>query len=1289
MSDKEQQFNIGNIQPREIVDEMRESYLDYAMSVIVSRALPDARDGLKPVHRRILYAMHELGLHHAAKFMKSARIVGECFVKDTLIATQRGLIPIQDIVFGDTVFTQNNMKPVVGLYQMPRRPLRKIILSNGVSVTVTPSQQLKIFNQDQTFRWRETKDLRSGDWLVVKAEYPDLDENVVFSHYQGRPMVLNENIAYILGALISDGWVSADYSKKKERRLGFCSSEMAIIKKIARCFSEEFNYQPNIAVKQYVLERKDGKTAHNQIYTLRINRKEINEFLIRELEIPDDFKAQTKFIPSKIFISPKKVVFSFIAGLIDGDGSIARRCATIAYTSVSEKLIDQLQVLLQHLDIFGRKYSNKQPRVGGRVNGGQPIKAKSAFYTLEINGSETQKLTRQLCLSSAIKNHRAKTIANANPARLWSDFGIIPYGGKMVFSELSRLHLGGGWYQSAEGRKFRMGIHYHGGGKLRYPADLTQKPLRSGQVAAFGIIKKLQLISSPLGGFLESLTNNKIRFLQISKIEKAPSAETYDLQVADDHEFIANGIVSHNCMGKYHPHGDMAIYDALARMAQDFSLRYPLINGQGNFGSIDNDPPAAQRYTEARLTSIAEEILADIEKDTVDFTDNYDGTRKEPKVLPAKIPQLLLNGQMGIAVGMATLIPPHNLGELIDATSHLIDHPDAETEDLLKFVKGPDFPTGGIIYNQKEIATAYGTGKGPIVIRAKTEIAETKSGHHQIIVTEIPYQVNKSALIEKIAELAKEKKVEGIKDVRDESDKDGLRIVIDLKSDAFPQKVLNKLFKFTDLQKVLHLNMLALAEGIQPVVLPLKAALEHFIKHRREVVTRRATYDLNKAKERAHILEGLKKALDHIDKIISTIKKSATKEIAHKAIMDGFKLTEIQATAILEMRLATLAGLERKKIEDELKEKLNLIKYLAGLLKDQKKIFGVIKDEMKEAKDKYADERKTKVMREGVSEFKEEDLVPEEEAIIMLTKGGYIKRVKPAMYRLQKRGGIGIVGIGTKEEDIVDHFISCGSHDNILFFTDKGRVFQTKAYEIPEASRISRGKSITNILEIQSQDRITAIVASREKLGGEGGIGYLIMTTKNGIIKKVAVSEFRAVRRSGTQAISLKNSDVLEWVKISGGNDEVIILTRNGQAIRFSEKAVRSMGRLAAGVAAIKLKKGDAVVGADVIFAGKETDQELLVVSENGFGKKTAISQYRKQGRAGKGIKTSKVTDKTGKLVASLLLGKAAQDLIAISQKGQVIKTPVSSIPSLSRTTQGVRLMRLAGGDKVASVVCL
>jgi len=756
-------------------------------------------------------------------------------------------------------------------------------------------------------------------------------------------------------------------------------------------------------------------------------------------------------------------------------------------------------------------------------------------------------------------------------------------------------------------------------------------------------------------------------------------------------------------LGKYHPHGDVAVYDALVRMAQDFSLRYPLIDGQGNFGSSE-DNAAAMRYTEARLSKIAEEMLFDIEKETVDWIDNYDATRKEPTVLPAKLPNLLLNGSMGIAVGMATNIPPHNLIEIVDGIIFLIDHAQATTEELCQFIKGPDFPTGGLIYDKKGIIQAYSTGHGPIVSRAKTEIVEKKSGQFQILVTEMTYGVNKANLIEKIADLVKEKRVEGIKDIRDESDKEGIRVVIDLKNDVFPQKILARLFKLTDLQKTFYLNMLALVDGLQPQVLSLKKVLEYYIKHRQNVVTGRAQFELKQAQARAHILAGLKKALDQIDAVIKTIKQSATREKAHQNLVKKFKLTSIQATAILEMKLQTLAGLEQKKIIDELKEKKKLIKELTLLLKSPKRILSRIKKELEELKKKYADERRTKVYSSPIGQFKEEELVPEEESIIILTRGGYIKRVNPQAYRAQKRGGKGILGITPREEDVVEHFLAASTHDNILFFTNQGRVFQTKAYEVPEASRVARGQAIVNVLQLKSDERVTALVALSKpktpaRLASQGEAGgqnptpkarYLLMTTKNGIIKKTSVDEFTKVRRSGLIAITLDQGDQLEWAEATTGRDGVILVTTQGQSIHFKEKDVRPMGRTAAGVRGIRLGKGDEVVGMDVIkHQPPFSNLQLLIVTENGFGKKTDLKYYKLQKRGGLGIKAARLTNKTGLIVASPVLDPAKEDLIAISQKGQVIRTKLKDISTLGRTTQGVRIMKMSKGDKVASVTCI
>jgi len=747
-------------------------------------------------------------------------------------------------------------------------------------------------------------------------------------------------------------------------------------------------------------------------------------------------------------------------------------------------------------------------------------------------------------------------------------------------------------------------------------------------------------------------------------------------------KFRKSATVVGEVLGKYHPHGDSAVYETMVRMAQDFSLRYPLILGQGNFGSMDGDGAAAMRYTEAKLSALAEEMLEDIEKETVLWNENYDATRLEPTYLPGKVPQLLLNGTVGIAVGMATNIPPHNLEEIADGIIHLIDHPQANVEDLMQFIKGPDFPTGGMIYNRQDILNAYSSGKGKIITRAKADIVENKSGQFQIIVSEITYQTNKATLLQKIAELVKEGKIQGIKDLRDESDKEGVRIVIDLKKDAYPKKVLNRLYSLTELQKPFHLNMLALVDGLEPKILNLKSFLEHYIAHRKDVVTRRVRFELKKAEERAHILEGLKKALDHINEIIATIKKSPDKEKAHDNLRKLFKFSDRQATAILEMKLQTLAGLERKKIEDELTEKRKLIQELKDILANPKKILGIIKEELQKLKEKYGDQRRTKVYKSAVGEFSQEDLTPNEETIISLTEDGYIKRLSPDTFRLQKRGGKGVIGGTIKEGDAIDKVISAMTHDNLLFFTNSGKVFQTKAYEIPASSRTAKGNAIVNFLQMTSEDKITSILAISNKVEAE----YLVMATKQGKIKKTALAEFSNVRRNGLIAISLNQGDTLGWAGLAKKEDNLLIVTAKGQSIHFKNSGVRAMGRNASGVRSIKLRQQDSVIGMNVAN-GQDPHLEILVVTENGYGKRTPLSRYKVQSRGGSGIKTAQITPKTGKVVSCHILAKndLEGDLIASSNKGQIIRTPVKSISRLGRATQGVRIMRLKSGEKVAA----
>lgn len=738
-------------------------------------------------------------------------------------------------------------------------------------------------------------------------------------------------------------------------------------------------------------------------------------------------------------------------------------------------------------------------------------------------------------------------------------------------------------------------------------------------------------------------------------------------------------------MAKYHPHGDSSIYEAMVRMAQDFSYRNPLVHGQGNFGSMDGDSAAAMRYTEAKLKAIAEELLLDIEKDTVNFRPNYDGSHKEPSVLPAKLPNLLINGTIGIAVGMATNIAPHNLREVSDAVIELIDNKDATLDDLLEHIKGPDFPTGATIYSAKDIKTAYATGRGGIVVRANAEVIESKRGGHDIIVSEIPYMVNKATLLEKIARLVREKKIEGIRDLRDESNKDGVRIVIELKKDAYPRKVLNRLYQSTPLQTSFHFNMVALIDGIQPRVLGLKVILEEFIKHRRVVVRRRTEFDLRKAEDRAHILEGLLTALAKIDEVIKTIKKSKDRDEARINLIKKFKLSERQAVAILEMKLQTLANLETLKIETEHKALMKLIKELKTILKSEKRIMEIIREEVLDIKERFGSDRRTKIIKTGIKDFSMEDVIPDVPTIVMMTKDGYIKRIEPSTFKTQSRGGKGVIGLSTKEEDTVESIFSSSTHQDIMFFTSRGRVFKLKVYEIPEASRTAKGQAIVNFLQLAPGEKVTATMNSADLKAAKD----IVMVTSNGTIKKTSIKDFENVRRSGLIAIKLKAGDSLEWVKTATGDDDIMLITSNAMSIRFNEKDIRSMGRIASGVRGIKMKGEDRVIGMGTINKAQiEEGRLLMVVSENGYGKRTNIREYKVQKRGGSGIRTGKITAKTGKLVSARIVKKdSARDLLAISQAGQVIRTAVNSISTLGRATQGVRVMRFKKSDDSVSSI--
>lgn len=745
-------------------------------------------------------------------------------------------------------------------------------------------------------------------------------------------------------------------------------------------------------------------------------------------------------------------------------------------------------------------------------------------------------------------------------------------------------------------------------------------------------------------------------------------------------KFVKSALIVGDVMGKYHPHGDSAIYNAMVRLAQPWSLRYPLVQGQGNFGSMDGDEPAAMRYTEARMAKLADEMLVDIEKETIDFRDNYDGSRQEPVVLPAKVPNLLLNGQIGIAVGMATNIPSHNLGELVDATIELIDNEHVTIDDLLRHVKGPDFPTGAVVYGGAPMKQAYQTGRGSVTMRAIADIVETKKGRHQIVVTEIPYGVNKASLVEKIAELVKDKKLNGISDLRDESARGKVRVVVELKKDAYPKKLLNQLYKLTALQSSFNFNMLALVDGVQPRVLGLQEMLSEFVKHRQKVVRRRTEYELRKAKERAHILEGYKIALDHIDEVIKTIRASKTQDEAEKALIAKFKLSEIQAKAILAMQLRRLTGLEREAIENELNELLVLIKKLEGILADENEILKIIKTELLEMKEKYGDERRSQIINHELGKFSDEELIPEEDSVILLTTENYIKRTLQSEYRRQHRGGKGKRGMTTKEEDIIDHLVPASTHDYLLFFTNKGRVFRLKAYEVPAASLAAKGVAAVNLLQLQPEEKITSIIRHEKDAKDDG---YLFMATSKGTIKKTPLKDYANIRTNGLIAIKLDDGDELKWIQKTTGEHDVIVSTSAGQAIRFSEKDARPMGRAARGVRGVRLRPNDSVVGMDIV---SDNERSLLVISEQGYGKATKVANFPSHKRGGVGIKAAVVTAKTGPIIDVRTLEEDASEVLIISKKGQTIRVGLKDIPTLGRTTQGVRIMKLAEGDAVSSL---
>lgn len=1248
--------NTGRVIPQVIEDEMKRSYLDYAMSVIVGRALPDARDGLKPVHRRILFAMNDLGLRSNTPFKKSARIVGECFVKDTLVLTEHGLMPIQDISRGMKVFTQSGLKKITQLYEMPKRSLLKVTLENGSENTVTQSQQFKVCNANWQFVWKTADQLKPGDFLIQKTAYPDLPSKSIGG------CEVNVNIGYLLGQFISDGWVSNDARGKP--RICFGSSSVSIITKLSRILGAEFGYEAVIEQRENEYPLANGQLATTLMHVIRINRQAINSYLVTSFGL-DNVTSKTKEIPQIILQSPRKVLAGFLSGLIDGDGSIHKERNVIHYGTISKRLSQQLIVLLGHLGCSTSlsKTPAKEQKIFDRYSQSQQ------FYNIEIRGKSAHLLGNLLELSCLEKEHRLKKMLEQKTGPSTAQ---LPYGGAKVFEELSKRHLGSGWYVDTLGKKFRSGITYKDGTKIRYSSDLHDKPLRMSQLIDWGLKEKLERIGSELSDFLRVVEKDDLTFVRVTDIASAGEDVTYDLQVADEHEFVANGVLVHNCLGKYHPHGDSAVYDALVRMAQEFSLRYPLVHGQGNFGSIDGDNAAAQRYTEAKLRKIAEEMLEDIDKETVDFVPNFDDSLKEPNVLPAKVPNLLINGSTGIAVGMATNIPPHNLVEVCAATIALIDNPDIEIQELIEHVKGPDFPTGGIIAGKSGIIQAYTHGRG--AVRIKSVITHEES-NRRFIVSEIPYMVNKAHLVEQIADMVKEKKIEGISDLRDESDRKGMRIVIELKRDANPEIVEKQLFMYTRLQVSFGINVLALVDG-RPKVLNLKDSLEQYLLHRRVVVRRRTQYELSKAEQRAHVLEGLVVCVDNVDSIVALIKKSENVEMARAGLIEGYSLSLIQANAILDMKLQKLTGLEREKLKTELEELKVKIAQLQEILSDETRILSIIKEELQALSDKFGDVRRTQINELADEEIDLEDLIDPEDQVVTISNAGYAKRMSLDLYKEQRRGGVGVRGATTKEDDFVEHLFVANTHDYLLVFTDKGKVYWKKVYYLPESGRQSKGKPMINLIQLEKGEQINAVIPIKEFKKTE----FLLFVTQNGTIKKTPLSEYGRPRQGGIRAINILENDSLVTVLKTNGAEQILLASAKGQAVKFIETDVRSMGRVSTGVRGIRLKADDFVVGAI-----KAPDSaSVLTITANGFGKRSPIADYRLINRGGSGVRNIITSSRNGNVVAVRCV-EGGEGIMLSTKNGIMIRTTVEHIRIIGRNTQGVKVMNMRAGDEVVA----
>ena len=1135
-----------------IEESLEKSYLEYSMSVIVGRALPDVRDGLKPVHRRILYSMNNLNLFPKNPYKKSARITGDCLVAGSLISTKRGLIPIEYIEVGDEVWTKKGFKKVTQLFFQPEQPLLKVIPKNELFTNkVTYGHKFKVLNiQTLDFIFKRADELTSDDYLVLQPALNDIHDT---------------------------------FTKKTARNLG--------------------------------------------IFLAKKNKK---------------VKRLKKFLRTILNLSNQSL-FYFLSGYLETNGTILNN--EIKLFSSSKDFLNSLGILL--FDRFG---IISEVQELSQTKSVLTLSGKNANFFQDKLNLKNEKLAKEL--------KKIKTYWDSE------EFEFLPGWGEM----LSKLF-----------NEEKINISMERFGKIRTTNNFDEViHLYSHTVKNSDILEKLEKADIELYKKLKFIIDNKIVLMPISSIEKAEDEITYDFTVEDVHEFIVNGVVSHNCLALWHPHGDSAVYEALVRMAQDFSMRNPIVDGQGNFGSIDGDNPAAQRYTEARLTPYAEELLRDIDKKTVDFVPNYDNSTEEPTVLPTRVPNLLINGSNGIAVGMATNIPPHRLDEVIDGVIKILENPKTELGEILEIIQGPDFPTGGIIFGKEGIREAYKNGRGRIKVRAKIDYEKISANREAIIINEIPYQVNKSRLIEQIANLVKTKTIEGISDIRDESDRNGIRVVIELKKGVIREIVENNLFKSTNLEITFGINLLAI-KNREPKVFNLIEILNEFISHRKSVVIRRTVFELRKAEAKAHILEGLFKAFENIDEVVKIIRASKNTEVAKIDLQTRFQFTKKQATAILDMKLHKLTSLEKTKLVSELEELQKKIKSLNEILSNENRLKEVIKNELLEVKDKFSSPRRTKIV-ESYDGIDDEDLIPNLPMVVTITNNGYIKRVALSTYEKQNRGGKGKVAVTTYDDDFIKDFFTSNAHDTLLIITNLGQLFWLKVYKIPEASRQAKGKAIVNLIQLRENETIKAIIPTSDFSDKKS----LCFFTKNGIVKRTNLAHFSNIRSNGVKAIILNDNDQLVTAQIADENSKFVsIFTSLAQAIRFDIRQVREQGRSTKGVIGIKIKKKDDFV-VDAIILNSDND-EVLTVSENGLGKRTLASEYRLIKRAGSGVISMKLSNRTGQKVIGAIVvnNENEKDLMILTQTGKLIRISFQDIKKSSRNTSGVTLIR---GDKVTSI---